>query len=77
MSSSYTVKQLADKRYSGKFVMMVGMASGVVEMQFTCFNPIDGFNGNTYNVFITKKNGERNSFEVPGAMSVRPLGVFR
>lgn len=48
-----TVEELANKRYSGEFVFMLGHLEGVTRFVFECFDPRPDHEGkNTYMVPI-------------------------
>ena len=51
-----TVEELANKRYSGEFVFMLGHLEGITRFVFECFDPRPDHEGkNTYMVSYFEK----------------------
>ena len=62
-----TVEELANKRYSGEFVFMLGHLEGVTRFVFECFDPRPDHEGkNTYMVsYFDKGLCRRDVVDVP------------
>lgn len=62
-----TVEELANKRYSGEFVFMLGHLEGITRFVFECFDPRPDHEGkNTYMVsYFDKGLRRRDVVDVP------------
>lgn len=67
-----TVEELANKRYSGEFVFMLGHLEGITRFVFECFDPRPDHEGkNTYMVsYFDKGLRRRDVVDVPCHMNV-------
>ena len=69
-----TVEELANKRYGGEFVFMLGHLEGVTRFVFECFDPRPVHEGkNTYIVsYFDKGLRRRDVVDVPCYMNILP-----
>ena len=59
-----TVEELANKRYSGEFVFMLGHLEGITRFVFECFDPRPDHEGkNTYMISYFDKGLRRRRSE--------------